>query len=588
MSEEIEKPAEQTVGEVAPAVAADIATDITHDITPGSSLRRPRRTRLIVLVVGVAAAATWLVTGLFTGLFTSKSDRHTASAPFSAGTTELELHTVDRMDFDMIIPVSGELAALRQVEVRNLLEGRSVITEIVPEGRRVQKGDVLVKFASEESADKIKDMQDKLKTAQTEAVSNEQALAIKQNERASEIEKAQLQVKLAQLALDGWTNGELVSKRQQLATALEAATIDAERQRKRFGESDALVTKGFISRDEYEKDRIGLIQADAKAKQSTLDIEVYEKFQRPQDEAKKGSDLDQATAERVRTEQKKNSEIVKAQSDLESAQFRSKTALERLTQGQRQLENTTIKSPADGLVVYASSLESGGWGRSDGSPPAVGTELRPNELVMIIPDTSQMVAYLKVSEALSGRIKPDQEVTIFGDANPTIPIRGTVMNVSVLAESGGWRDPNRRDYKVRVLLDEVDSLALKPSMRCKASILLGRAVDVLSIPVQAVFRQGAASFVYVPDGDGFSQRLVVLGRSSEMDIEVLSGLDAGNQVLLREPSLDEIVARLPAEVINPKDQDPTKTSGASKDKPAGASTDTQSIHPTSAVPLRGS
>ena len=207
---------------------------------------------------------------------------------------------------------------------------------------------------------------------------------------------------------------------------------------------------------------------------------------------------------------------------------------------------------------------------------------------MIIPDVSQMVAYLKVSEALSGRIKPDQEVTIFSDANPTVPIRGTVMNVSVLAESGGWRDPNRRDYKVRVLLDDVESLGLKPSMRCKASILLGRATDVLSIPVQAVFRQGIASFVYVPDSEGFSQRQVTLGRSSEMDVEVMTGLEEGDQVLLREPTSEEVVSRLPSEVTNPKEQDPTKTSGAPKSKPAGATNQTQVVPPIANSPVTGS
>ena len=575
MSNEIEQPPEGSVGEVANG-------DGSLDAPVGNptKARQSRRVIFISFAVVIAALATWM-------LIPKSSRRATEVA--GGNFNGLELHAVDRMDFDMIIPVSGELAALRQVEVRNLLEGRSVITELVAEGRRVQKGDVLVKFASEESTDKIKDMQDKLKTAQAEAVANEQALAIKQNERLSEIEKAELQVKLSQLALEGWTNGELVSKRQLLATAVEAATIDADRQRKRFGESESLVAKGFISRDEYEKDRIALIQADAKVKQSALDIEVYEKFQRPQDEAKKISDVEQALAERKRTEQKKNSEIVKAQSDLESSQFRSKTALERLAQGQRQLENTTIISPTDGLVVYASSLESGGWGRGgDAPPPAIGTELKPNELVMIIPDVSQMVAYLKVSEALSGRIKPDQEVTIFSDASPTVPIRGNVMNVSVLAESGGWRDPNRRDYKVRVLLDDVESLGLKPSMRCKASILLGRATDVLSIPVQAVFRQGIASFVYVPDSEGFSQRQVTLGRSSEMDVEVMTGLEEGDQVLLREPTAEEVVSRLPSEVTNPKEQDPTKTSGAPRIKPAGASNQTQAVPPIANPPVTGS
>ncbi len=559
------------------------------EFTPPTSTKPLRRFgwRFAILMILVSGTAVTLAN--FDRWRAAMSGSSSGATPTSGllGARALDIHTVSRTDFDIAIPVSGELAALRQVEVRNLLEGRAVITEIVAEGRRVAKGDVLLKFASEEAADKIKDLQDKLKTSQAEAVSNEQALAIKKNERASEIEKANLQVQLSQLALEGWISGDLVSKRQQLATEIEAATIDAERLRKRYAESESLVAKGFISRDEYEKDRIALIQADAKVKQSALNIEVYEKFQRPQDEAKKRSDLEQATAERVRTEQKKDAEIVKAQSDHESALFRTKNASERLTQGERALENTTIRSPTDGLVVYASSLESGGWGRSgDSAPLAAGTELKPNELAMIIPDTSQMVAYLKVSEALSGQIKPDQGVTIFSDASPTTPIHGTVMNVSVLAESGGWRDPNRRDYKVRVLLDEAESLALKPSMRCKASILLGSATDVLSVPVQSVFRSGAVAFVYIPDEMGFSQKQVVIGRSSEMETEVLSGLEEGDLVLLREPTADEIVARLPADVTTPKDNDSTNTTGKNSGKPDVGRT--QPAQPTGTKPVRDS
>ncbi len=45
--------------------------------------------------------------------------------------------------------------------------------------------------------------------------------------------------------------------------------------------------------------------------------------------------------------------------------------------------------------------------------------------------------------------------------------------------TGGWRDPNRRDYTVKVLLTEGNKLGLKPSMRCKAEIYVGIA-DLLT------------------------------------------------------------------------------------------------------------
>lgn len=536
------------------------------DETPTSTpWQRIRLASFVIL--GVAAVA---ITGV---LLVGRRSDDSGSSEWSSPTARSpggDRATARQGSFDVVLPVSGELAALRKIEVRNKLEGRSIITEIAPEGKRVAAGDLLIKLAEEELITKLKDAEDKLKTAQGEVIAAEQNLSIKEQEKQSELDKADVAVRMADLGFQGWLNGDVVKKRQELATALETNRIDAERLAKRFDEAKSLVEKGFISRDDYEKDRVALIQANAKVKQAEIDIKVYDEFQYPQDEAKKKSDLDQARAERGRTEQKKDAELVKARTELDSARFKQQTAQERLDQTKQQIAYCTVNAPSDGLVVYASSLESGGWGRgSETPPPQAGTELKPNELVMILPDTSAMVANLKVSEALSGRIKPGQRVTVFSDASPGVPISGDVLGVSVLAESGGWRDPNRRDYTVRVALEQRDDLALKPSMRCKAQILLDEVREALSVPVQAVFRKGRASFVYVPDGGGFAQKLVRVGRTSEVDAEIVDGLAAGDVVLLREPRADEITSQLSPESVNPPAAD-SREARAGGDAASGA------------------
>ena len=70
----------------------------------------------------------------------------------SASTTPValrDIHAVEKGSFDMLLPVSGELAAQQQVEVRNKLETRAIVTEIVPEGTQVSRGDVLVRLFSD-------------------------------------------------------------------------------------------------------------------------------------------------------------------------------------------------------------------------------------------------------------------------------------------------------------------------------------------------------------------------------------------------------------------------------------------------------
>jgi RND family efflux transporter MFP subunit len=460
--------------------------------------------------------------------------------------TARDLHTVEKTSFDMVLPVSGELAAQQQVEIRNKLETRAVITEIITEGSRVAKGDVVVRLAQEEIVDKTKDAKDKVNTANSAAVAAEQALAIKRGERQSELDKADVAVRIAELALQGWLEGEVVNKRQQLQLARETAAINFDRLKGRFEESAKLVSQNYIAKDEFEKDRIAMIEAEAKVKQADLEQDVYEKYTYFQDEAKKKSDLEQARAERGRVEEKFNAELVKAQADLESAQFQLTSAKDRLANLETQLTYTTLVAPIDGLVVYATSIDSsnGGRGGGDAQPPQVGTELKPNELVILLPDTSRMVANLKVSEALSGRIKPEQRVTVYSDAMPNTPFGGRVTSVSVLAASGGWRDPNRREYTVKTAVEADPSAGLKPAMRCKAEILLGRVEDAVNVPMQAIFRQGPVAFVYVADGAGFAQRQVDLGRASELQIEVKKGVAPGEKVLLREPKPFEVTTKL--------------------------------------------
>ena len=155
-----------------------------------------------------------------------------------------------------------------------------------------------------------------------------------------------------------------------------------------------------------------------------------------------------------------------------------------------------------------------------------------------------MKAEVKVNEALSGKIKAGQEVTVYSDALPDQALTGTVERVAVLAETGGWRDPNRRDYTVHVRLSNTAGLGLKPSMRCKANLHVGRVSNVLHIPVQAIFREGPVAYVYAPEGSGYAQTPVQVGRSSELYIEILGGLDAGDRVLLREPPTEQIVRTL--------------------------------------------
>ncbi len=483
---------------------------------------------LLVLAAGLGTAG-YVMLGRDSGEMTS-----------SQKLVSEEMHTVGRSGFDIVVPATGELTTERKIEIRNRLEGRALITEIVSEGESVKEGDVLLRLADDEIIDKIKDGEDKVKTAESAVVSAEQTLAIRRSTMDSDLEKADLEIEIAQLGMKAWEEGDLVTARQSNELVIETAKINRDRLKKRFEEARALVESGFISNDEYEQDRIKMIEADARVKEVELAKDVYERYTIKKERAQNESAVEQSNAEKGRIKQRHLAEIVKIEADVDSARFKLATAKERLEDLKEQLDQCVIIAPGDGLVVYASSMSSERRGRGDEPPPQVGTELRQNELVMVLPDTSRMIANLKVGEALSGRVRSGQQAVVFSDSNPNMPVAGAVIGVSVLAESGGWRDPNRRDYTVKVGLDVDPELGLKPSMRCRGEIVLGRVDDAINVPIQAVFRKGPVAYVYVPVEEGFDQRRVDIGRSSEMMVEIRDGLAVGDQVLLRRPAPGEI------------------------------------------------
>ncbi len=495
----------------------------------GAPRRRTRSGKILILLVMGLVLATGSVGGW---LFLNDE---AGSADVSA-----DVHVVERGRFEVMIPASGELAAVRQVEIVNKLESRSIITEIVDEGTMVRAGDLLFRLADEEIRNRIKDAEDAVTAAEAGLASAESNLAIRRSSAESDTERADLQILLAGLALEAWTEGELPSKRKSLAVALETAKINYERLEQKFQESERLLADDHISRDEYERDRIAKIEARARYETAVLDIDVYEKYQFFQDQALRTSDLEQATAERDRVIARNEAEINSAVVGLETSRNRLTSARERLADLERQLTYCEVFAPSGGLVVYASSMESSRRGNNE-QGIQVGTELRPNETVIILPDTSQMVAAVRVNEALTGQVRPGQRARVVSDALPNLTLEGEVLSIGVLAEQTGWRDPNRREYTVRVLLtNATNEMGLKPSMRCRGEIIVDTVTDAIHVPIQSIFRRGSSAHVFVSDAGRIEQRAVRTGRASELWVEVLGGVDTGDRVLLREPASDEL------------------------------------------------
>ena len=458
---------------------------------------------------------------------------------------DLDVGRVTEGSFQITTTAMGELEARKQIELRSQLDSSAGIVEIVPEGSVVKKGDLLVRLNSETLQDQIDQQEIEVERAQADVTAAQNAFEIQKSENDSRIRAGELKIQLAQLALSQWREGEVVKTKAKQLLEIEQAERDLKRLEDRYHRSEDLWEAGFLSQDEKEQDYIKFIDAQARVQTAKLDQDTYEEYQHPRDEKTKLSDLEEAKAdlERIKFQNEINLSAKQASLDTTKRQFDLK--VEKLEKQKQQVDLAAMSAPTDGLVVYATSI---GRGRDmvmmggDG-PLQVGRQVRPNEQLLILPDTTRMVANVKVHESLAGRIKPGQQAMLKVDAMTNETFRGTVESIGVLAETGGWRDPNRREYSVRIAIDHDNSDGqLKPSMRVEAEIMLSLVQDSLMVPVQAVFAEGPVRYVLTPKGSRYEKTPVQVGRMSDTFAEIAGGLESGQRVLLREPAAGEVVS----------------------------------------------
>jgi HlyD family secretion protein len=456
------------------------------------------------------------------------------------GSLTADRAVAQRISFEITTTVAGELEAKNQIELRSRLEKRAQIVEIVPEGSRVKAGDVLIRLNTDQLESDLQEALLRVETAKAQLIAAENAYSIQLSENDSKLRQAEVKEALAELALKKWIAGDLESDRLKNRLAVEKATRELSRLQEKLDQSKQLYERKFLSLDELKQDELRVLEARAALDTANLSADVYETYTVPKDERTKVTDLYDAQAEVERVMLNNERQLASKEADRNNQRTQLQLHETKLANLREQLANCIMTAPTDGLAVYASSMERNRWS-SDG-PLAVGREVNPNEALMALPDTSQMVASVRVQEALASRIQPGQQASIKVDAAGGRVFTGRVESISVLAENGGWRDPNLREYTVKVALTEDDVSMLKPSMRCEGQIVLGRVDDANAVPVQAVFNDGAVRYVYTPRGMKFQRVPVRLGRRSDTMAEILAGVPEGQVVLLRQPEAGEILA----------------------------------------------
>jgi RND family efflux transporter MFP subunit len=217
-------------------------------------------------------------------------------------------------------------------------------------------------------------------------------------------------------------------------------------------------------------------------------------------------------------------QVAGAESNLEAARSNVVASQAKLAHDQTIFDYARITAPFDGIVTqrYANfgTLVQAGTNSNVNVLPIVKLS-QENLYRLVIPVPESYVGYIRTGDAVEVRVPslnknfPGKVARFASEVHDTTRTMHTEVDVS---------NPTGE---------------LIPGLYAEATLSLNRNGDALTIPVQAVERQGDGASAYVIDSSNKIQICpIVLGMQGETenDVEVLSGLNEGEEVVVSDRS----------------------------------------------------
>jgi HlyD family secretion protein len=371
--------------------------------------------------------------------------------------------------------------------------------------------------------------------AEANLANSRNELEIQKADNAAAIEKAQIALDKSLKELEKYRDGEAPGERRKLEVAIKAAETDNSRGKKKFEDSQKLFEQDYISFSQLEQDQINYESAQVKYESSQRDLALFEKYTLPMTTTEKEVAVRDAQRERGNADLRADSAQRQKEVNLEQNEKRLKKLKERLEKNQGEIEKMTVKAPSPGIVLYGDPEQP--WNRDN---IRLGGEVWGSSMLFTLPDLRVMQVKLSVHEADVNKLKVGQTCKVTMDTYPGVTLDGEVAKIASIAGSGNpWeRDPEVKKFDVSVTLRDTSDLKLKPGVSAKAEIFVDDRKDVIHVPLQCVFPREGKSWAWIVAGDGQpTAREVKTGTSNDQFVEVTTGLNEGERVLLYNPQL---------------------------------------------------
>ena len=324
------------------------------------------------------------------------------------------------------------MQALRSVTYASSIQSNQAkIVALAPEGKLVEKGDLLILFDAAPFEEEIRRNQALLAQAEADLLKAGEDLKLQALQNTEELQAARLRVEESDLELKDVQQGKGRLKEEEA----EAAVANAERELQKAegrargprarsstrASSPAPSWSGPSSSVDRAAEELALAQPPPRRppRASAGPSSSPRPAPTPSRAARRcGS----SRAPRPTGLAQKDAAIAAARSRIDEASAKLELA-------RQQLLRCEVRADVPGIVVYKEVF----FG-SERRRPQVGDQVWANQPLLILPDISKMVVETKVRETDIHKVERNQKVAVRVDAYPDLRLTGAVTLVGTLAQ----------------------------------------------------------------------------------------------------------------------------------------------------------
>lgn len=220
-------------------------------------------------------------------------------------------------------------------------------------------------------------------------------------------------------------------------------------------------------------------------------------------------------------------ELDEANATLRAAEARLSAIDARIQQAEASLASARAGSEAASVTAGFATVTAPFGGVVAEKLVEPGNMAMPGTPLLRLEERGAYRLDVRVDAARVASVQVGQTLPVELDAAQPIALTGTVSEVARAM------DADARAYLVKITLPA--DAALRTGMFGRARFP-GPSAPMLTVPTAAIVRRGQITSVFVADGDTARLRMLVLGRPVEDGVEVVSGLSAGERIVVAPPA----------------------------------------------------